>query len=117
ERESVARAESRARWSPLLESSTLEKMIGLTSIGVFADLEPEDLAHLGRAGIETWYAQDSALCTEGEVADDVFVVLDGEVSIMRASASGTRLIAVEGPGSCIGEGAGLGPVPRGATVG
>ncbi len=91
-------------------------MIGLTSIGVFADLEPEDLAHLGRAGIEAWYPQDSALCTEGEVADDVFVVLDGEVSVMRASASGTRVLSVEGPGSCIGELAVLDPAPREATV-
>ena len=114
--ETAAAAAAAASGEPLLESSTLEKMIGLTSIGVFADLEPEDLAHLGRAGIEAWYPQDSALCTEGEVADDVFVVLDGEVSVMRASPGGTRVLSVEGPGSCIGELAVLDPAPREATV-
>ena len=50
------------------------------------------------------------------MADDVFVVLDGEVSIMRASASGTRVLSVEGAGSCIGELAVLDPAPREATV-
>ena len=114
--ETATAAAAAASGEPLLESSTLEKMIALTSIGVFADLEPEDLAHLGRAGIEAWYPQDSALCTEGEVADDVFVVLDGEVSVMRASPGGTRVLSVEGPGSCIGELAVLDPAPREATV-
>jgi hypothetical protein len=114
--ETVAAAAAAARGEPLLESSTLEKMIGLTSIGVFADLEPEDLAQLARAGVETWYPRGEPLCTEGEVGDDVFVVLDGEVSVTRASAEGARIVAVEGSGSCIGELAVLDPAPREATV-
>ena len=107
--ETATAAAAAASGEPLLESSTLEKMIGLTSIGVFADLEPEDLAHLGRAGVETWYPQDSALCTEGEVADDVSVVLDGKSRSCARSAGGTRVLSVEGPGSCIGELAVLDP--------
>ena len=48
------------------DSSTLEKMIGLRSIGIFDDLEPEDLAQLARAGTETWFTAGEPLCHEGE---------------------------------------------------
>ena len=92
-------------------ASTLEKMIGLRSIGIFDDLEPEDLAQLARAGTEVWFTQGEFLCREGDPGDDVFVLLDGEVSMEHAGG-----VTVEGPGSCIGELAVLDPAPREATV-
>jgi CRP-like cAMP-binding protein len=114
--ETAAAAVARASGEPPLESSTLEKMIGLAAIRVFSDLEPEDLAHLARAGAEAWYPQNQPLCTEGEVGDDLFVILDGEVSVTRATPAGPRLLSIEGAGSCIGELAVLDPAPREATV-
>jgi hypothetical protein len=94
-------------------SSTLEKMIGLCAIGIFDDLEPEDLAQLARAGTEAWFRAGETLCREGEPGDEVFVVLDGEVSVGH---EGLGTTSVEGPGSCIGELAVLDPAPREATV-
>lgn len=91
--------------------ATLEKMIALRSVGIFDDLEPEDLAQLARAGTEAWFTQGDCLCREGEPGDEVFVLLDGEVSVSQGTAT-----AVEGPGSCIGELAVLDPAPREATV-
>jgi CRP/FNR family transcriptional regulator, cyclic AMP receptor protein len=93
------------------EAATLEKMIGLRSIGIFDDLEPEDLAQLARAGTEVWFTQGECLCCEGEPGNEVFVLLDGEVSV-----SGGGTTRIEGPGSCIGELAVLDPAPREATV-
>ena len=99
-----------------LEPTTLVKMIGLKSIDIFAGLEPEELAMLAREGRETWFAQDGVLCREGDMGDELFVLLAGEVSILRKDGDSYRLVAVEGPGSVIGELAVLDPAPRNATV-
>jgi CRP/FNR family transcriptional regulator, cyclic AMP receptor protein len=91
--------------------ATLEKMIALRSISVFHDLDPEDLAHLARAGTEVWFTAGECLCREGEPGDEVFVLLDGEVTVSHGDT-----VNIEGPGSCIGELAVLDPAPREATV-
>jgi Cyclic nucleotide-binding domain len=114
-RETVAAARATAD-GVVADTSTLEKMIGLRSIGIFDDLEPEDLAQLARAGTEVWYRAGETLCQEGERGDEVFVLLDGEVSMVHATGPAERVLAVEGPGSCIGELAVLDPAPREASV-
>ena len=50
------------------------------------------------------------------MGDEVFVVLDGEVSVLRRDGDVERVVAIEGPGSVIGELAVLDPAPRNATV-
>src|SRR5262249_45068293 len=96
--------------------TTFAKMIGLKSIGIFDALEPEDLAQVAKAGRESWFRQGEALCREGEMGDEVFVLLSGEVSIQRHDGAADRVVGVEGPGSVIGEMAVLDPAPRQATV-
>lgn len=94
-------------------ASILEKMIGLAPIGLFDDLDPEDLAELARAGTERWFRQQEQICRAGDAGDEAFVVLDGEVSVLHPDGS---VAYVEGPGGCIGELAVLDPAPREATV-
>jgi hypothetical protein len=96
----------------VVEATVLEKMIALQSVSVFDGLEPEDLALLSRAGTEVWFTEGECLCRETEPGDEIFVVLDGEVTV---TAQG-RPSAIEGPGSCIGEHAVLDPAPRETTV-
>jgi hypothetical protein len=117
EHQVVRQAASRRPGGTLLGGSvtatTLEKMIGLSPIGIFEDLEPEDLAELARAGTERWFVQNQPLCHQGERGDEAFVILDGEVSVLRPDG---QVAYTEGPGSCIGELAVLDPAPREATV-
>jgi hypothetical protein len=101
-----------ARGESMVEATVLEKMIALQSVSVFDGLEPEDLALLSRAGTEVWFTEGECLCRETEPGDEIFVVLDGEVTV---TAQG-RPAAIEGPGSCIGELAVLDPAPRETTV-
>lgn len=98
------------------EPTVLSKMIGLQSIGVFEGLEPEDLAQLARAGRESWFRQGETLCQEGELGDEVFVLLTGEVTVSRREDGIERVIGVEGAGGVIGELAVLDPAPHDATV-
>ncbi|HSC26909.1 MAG TPA: cyclic nucleotide-binding domain-containing protein [Vicinamibacterales bacterium] len=93
-------------------ASVLEKMIALQSVGLFEGIEPEDLALLSHASIEVWFTEGECLCRESERGDEIFVVLDGEVTV---TARG-RPPVVEGRGSCVGELAVLDPAPRESTV-
>jgi hypothetical protein len=99
-----------------VEPTTLAKMIGLKSIAIFEGLQPEDLAELARAGKESWFTQGETLCREGELGDELFVLLDGEVSVLVRDGDVDRVVAIEGPGSVIGELAVLDPAPRNASV-
>ena len=98
------------------EPSTLEKMIALCSVPLFAGLEPEDLIRLARTSTEVWFTKDEVLCQEGELGDDAYVVLAGEVSFFRRDGDVARLVGVEGAGTCIGELSVLDPAPRASTV-
>jgi CRP/FNR family transcriptional regulator, cyclic AMP receptor protein len=91
-------------------------MIGLKAVAIFDALEPEDLALVARAGRESWFAPNETLCREGEMGDEVFVLLDGEVSVLKRVDDADQVVAVEGPGAVIGELAVLDPAPRNATV-
>jgi hypothetical protein len=110
-RETAAASRATAGGAVPGAASTIEKMIGLRSIGIFDELDPEDLAQLARAGTEAWFTEGECLCREGATGDEVFVLLDGEVSV---SQNGT--LRTEGPGTCVGELAVLDPAPYEATV-
>jgi CRP-like cAMP-binding protein len=100
-----------------IEPTEIAKMIGLKAVQMFDALEPEDLALLAKESRETWFGPDEVLFREGEMGDEVFVLLSGEVSVLRRDDDGVdRVVATEGPGSVIGELAVLDPAPRNATV-
>ena len=96
--------------------TTVEKMIALRSVPLFAALAPEDLLTLARAGMETSFAPGAALCREGEPGDEVFILLSGDVQVLRGDAGEQRLVGSEKAGGFIGEMAVLDSTPRAATV-
>ena len=95
---------------------TINKMIALRSVPIFATLSPEELEQLARSSVETRYAQGRALCIEGEPGDEVFILIEGEVTVVTHSAAGGEIVQVESAGSVIGELAILDRVPRSASV-
>ena len=116
-REIGARGRARlAGHSDRIEPTAIAKMIGMKAVRLFDGLEPEDLALLAGESRESWFAPDEVLFREGEMGDEVFVVLAGEVSVIRRDGNVDRVVAVEGPGSVIGELAVLDPAPRNASV-
>ncbi|MBC7908969.1 MAG: cyclic nucleotide-binding domain-containing protein [Pyrinomonadaceae bacterium] len=106
-----------ARGTTALPLGTVEKMIALRGAPVFSRLAPEHLVELARASREDFYDTDESLCVEGESGNEVFILLSGEVSILRRDDEGEdRLVGTEGVGTLIGEMAVLDPSPRAATV-
>jgi hypothetical protein len=114
--ETVMQAQRIAEEQTDAEPSTLEKMIALCSAPLFESLEPEDLVRLARQSTQAWFTKGEALCREGDVGDEAFVVLAGEVSAFRRDGANDCLVGVEGPGTCIGELSVLDPAPRASTV-
>ena len=96
--------------------TTVEKMIALRSVPLFSALAPEDLLTLARAGMETRFAPGTPLCREGEPGDEVFILLSGDVQVLRGKAAEQRLVGSEKAGGFIGEMAVLDSTPRAATV-
>ncbi|HEX8921300.1 MAG TPA: cyclic nucleotide-binding domain-containing protein, partial [Pyrinomonadaceae bacterium] len=95
---------------------TIEKMIALRSAPIFSKIAPEGLAELASASQEDEYAPDETLCVEGEPGNEVFILLAGEVRIIKKEGEGDKFIGVEKAGGFIGEMAVLDPAPRSATL-
>jgi hypothetical protein len=95
---------------------TIEKMIALRSAPVFSTIAPEGLIELARASTEDEFTPGETLCVEGEPGNEVFILLTGEVRILKRNGQGEKLIGTERAGGFIGEMAVLDPAPRSATL-
>lgn len=101
--------------SPELEH--LETMLQLRRVPLFERLEPEDLLRVAMIASERSFEAGATLIREGEVGDEMFVVLDGVVHVTRRQADGReRHVRDYGPGDHIGELAVLREAPRAGTV-
>jgi hypothetical protein len=101
---------------PHVRLITIEKMIALRSAPIFSRIAPEGLAELASASLEDEYAPGETLCVEGEPGNEVFILLAGEVRILKREGAGERFIGAEKAGGFIGEMAVLDPAPRSATL-
>ena len=61
--------------------STMEKVIFLQDIDIFANTETEDLAYIATIADEIIYPQDTVLFEEGDVSDGMFLVIQGSVQL------------------------------------
>jgi len=99
--------------------SVIEKMQYLHRVPLFAELDPEDLHDLSLLTEERSLEPAEPLCVEGDAkADDLFVLIEGEVSVTLRAADGSSEVelGVMTPGEVIGELSPLDGSPRSATV-
>jgi CRP-like cAMP-binding protein len=96
--------------------STLQRALLLREVPLFADLLPEDLAQIADIAREELFHSGEALVREGEKADSLFVLSEGEVQILKQDSGGQRLVATRGEGDFVGEMAIIEAAPRSATV-
>ena len=97
--------------------SELETMLLLRRVPLFAGLEPEDLQRVAAVSIEREYPSGVALMREGDLGDELIVLVDGSVRVVQAGPNGEeRFIRRYEAGEHIGELAVLRDRPRIATV-
>jgi CRP-like cAMP-binding protein len=75
----------------------------LKKIPLFADIDPGKLLLIAFAGQRIPCGKGEVLCTQDEDSDSVYIVLEGEVEILREGTGTRTLLARLGPGSLLGE--------------
>jgi len=95
----------------------VERMLELRRVPLFERLDPEDLQRVAAVAEERDFRDATTIVTEGEVGDELFVILEGVVRVERQEADGsTRLIRTYEQGDHVGELAVLLERPRVASV-
>jgi HEAT repeat protein len=111
----AARRDAMPDTSPELEH--LETMLQLRRVPLFERLEPEDLLHVAMIARERSFEPGATLIREGEVGDEMFVLLEGVVRVTRHGPDGEeQSVGDVGPGDHIGELAVLREGRRSGTV-
>jgi CRP/FNR family transcriptional regulator, cyclic AMP receptor protein len=88
------------------------KVQALKSAPLFEGLSRKDLTALARVSEDLEVEPGTVLCREGEIGQEFFVIVDGQVKVTRKG----RRIAIRGSGDFVGEIALLEEIPRTATV-
>ncbi|HEX4511979.1 MAG TPA: cyclic nucleotide-binding domain-containing protein [Polyangiaceae bacterium] len=89
----------------------------LRDIGLLGALSDEVLEHLAKNLQQRRIAAGATIFQEGDAAHDMFVVLDGEVEVLKKSRRGrVQRVAILGPSDAFGEMSIIDVQPRSATV-
>lgn len=84
----------------------------LRAVPLFSGLSDKELKQIAQQTKEVFFPAGAAICTEGEKAAAMHVVLEGETKVQIGGRTRRRM----GPGSFFGEVAILDGGPRSATV-
>ena len=90
-----------------------DKLQFLKKTELFAELPQAELKAICHITSEVAYPADSTLFEEGDEGDSLYLLVDGEVSIIKA---GTEVLFFDEKGYCLGEIALIDNKPRSATV-
>ena len=89
----------------------------LREIGLFGALSDEVLEHLAKNLQQRRVQPGTTIFQEGDAAHDMFVVLDGEVEVLKKSRRGrVQRVAILGPSDAFGEMSIIDVQPRSAMV-
>jgi HEAT repeat protein/ATP/ADP translocase len=105
---------------PVTETSRtlgeLDRMVVLRRVPLFSQLDPEDLQRIAVTAQERLYPSGEALVREGDVGDELIVIVEGSVRISKRDGDTERFVRTYEAGDHIGELAVLRDQPRAATV-
>jgi HEAT repeat protein len=94
----------------------IERMLFLRRVPLFSQLVPEDLQRVAATAVERVYPPGETIFREGDVGNEMVVIVEGAVRILRGEGDEARLVRTYGEGDHIGELAVLRERPRAATV-
>ena len=72
--------------------TTLERVLFLRQVPLFASLEPEDLQQIAEWCVERRYEDGDALVREGQIGDEMLVVVEGGGRVVKTSDGEERLL-------------------------
>ena len=92
--------------------STIERVVALQRVDLFADVPGRTLAAVARRAAEVEVPAGALVIAEGAVEDHLFAVVTGRLRVHHDDVTVVDL----GPGATVGELAALVPEPRAASV-
>lgn len=95
---------------------TVEKVLFLKSVPLFAGLDGEELAALADISLEKEYQPGEIVFEEKQIAHHLYVIVRGKVEVFRRPDSKEYPIAALGEKECFGEMAILDDEPRSASI-
>jgi cyclic nucleotide-binding protein/4Fe-4S binding protein len=96
--------------------STLEKMVFIHQVPLFADLNPDDLYELSGFAREAILRANETLVREGDTADELYIITNGQAEATVTRKGLEQVIGTASSGHVIGEMAVIDGQPRSATV-
>jgi HEAT repeat protein len=96
--------------------SSLERIILLREVPLFAELDPDDLKQIADIAREQLYPAGSVLFREGEQGDELYVLASGDVRVIKGSNGSEKIVARRGVGEFLGEMAIFESAEHSATV-
>jgi Cyclic nucleotide-binding domain/HEAT repeats len=107
-RASAALVLERRRGGTMSGSSTaaltlVERVLHLRAIPLLEDLTPTDLERVAAFAEERTYTDGETIAAEGELGDELHIVVDGEVRVVRDTVNGEVELMLRTRGDVIGE--------------
>jgi CRP/FNR family cyclic AMP-dependent transcriptional regulator len=93
-----------------------DEIRALQQIPIFQDLEVSKLKLMAFAGQRISYRKDEMIFAQGAASDAVYIILEGEVDVIRLAGSNSVLLARLGKNELIGEMGVLCDKPRNAMI-
>ncbi len=114
--EALVRMEAARTMNTLQTISTLERVLLLREVPIFSELSPEDLQQVAAIAAEQWFPKDTVIFRQDEPGDRMYVIVDGQVEVVRSAAGTEQVLARRGPGDFVGEMAIIDAAPRLASL-
>jgi hypothetical protein len=81
----------------------MDRVLVLQGVRMFSELDPEDLNLIARATQEEIYEPDAPIFVQGDIGDEMLVIVEGSAIVTVTHGTETRLVRTFGPGDHVGE--------------
>ena len=89
--------------STLRTLSTLDRILLLREIPMFSKLSPEDLEKIAEIAQEQLYSPSSLICREGDPGSTLFIIVHGQVDVIKLLGKKQNILATRRDGEFVGE--------------
>jgi CRP-like cAMP-binding protein len=96
--------------------STLDRILLLREVPMFSKLSPEDLEKIAEIAQEQLFSPHSIICREGDPGSTLFIIVRGEVDVIKLLGKKQSILATRRDGEFVGEMAILESAPRSASL-
>jgi Cyclic nucleotide-binding domain/HEAT repeats/TLC ATP/ADP transporter len=83
--------------------STIERVLFLRNVSLFTGLSPQDLERVALLTEERGFADGEVIASEGELGDELYIVIDGTIRVVQDRGSTENELARRAAGDVVGE--------------